>query len=75
MKKNKTTLEVQLCAFLVLLFSRRMEKNDWKKKPLFTINFFLFMSGIDGLSPSCFQGVHMNKNPFLEGLLLLNILL
>ena len=39
-----------------------------------TSNFFnIFVSRTDGLSPSQFQGVHMNKIPILERLLLLSI--
>ena len=33
------------------------------------------MSGLDRLSPSQFQGVHMNDIPIVQDLLLLNILL
>ena len=61
-----------LCLFLALALqlrgNQRVEEETSKI-------FNLFINKMDGLSTDQFQGVHMNKYPFVEDLLTLNILL
>ena len=55
------------CALAVYLHGNK----SWKKKQL---KMLIILKRVDGLRPTQFHGVHMNDNPDVDHLLLLNFL-